>query len=314
MQYASTQANTSRAHVKPTVHYGRTNVLLLKTFDLLNFHCLTYSAVSDRHPDPQIGPQVYLGSDKNMKKIFGGMWWKGVWGVMAVWVEQRIEDHQEFHHPTTFSNVIMEQTSPSPNTMMLMHRLKAGDEVYLGRRTHRGAPPWNWWDIKWGAGLWYLGCQGGAPLILGILGWHGRDIGAGAAGCLWYPAGTNRGRKQGAKAHFSLSRFGDYPISLTLTSLTGPGEFNTIPFRRIEKNKTTSSIDWVVTFLQRLQHPVKASMVVILSDKWFSDFFFRLKAPPIYITLCYCKHHAIRMMHCVTSFCNKLLVCVTNGM
>ena len=54
---------------------------------------------------------------------------------------------------------------------------------------------------------------------------------------------TNRGRKQGAKAHFSLSRFGDYPISLTLTSLTGPGEFNTIPFRRIEKNKTTSSID-----------------------------------------------------------------------
>ena len=79
--------------------------------------------------------------------------------------------------------------------------------------------------------------SGGAPLILGILGWHGRDIGAGAAGCLWYPAGTNRGRKQGAKAHFSLSRFGDYPISLTLTSLTGPGEFNTIPFRRIEKTK-----------------------------------------------------------------------------
>ena len=122
--------------------------------------------------------------------------------------------------------------------------------------------------------------SGGAPLILGILGWHGRDIGAGAAGCLWYPAGTNRGRKQGAKAHFSLSRFGDYPISLTLTSLTGPGEFNTIPFRRIEKkNKTTSSIDWVVTFLQRLQHPVKASMVVILSDKWFSDFFFVWRLP-----------------------------------
>ena len=40
---------------------------------------------------------------------------------------------------------------------------------------------------------------------------------------------TNRGRKQGAKAHFSLSRFGDYPISLTLTSLTSPAELGTIP-------------------------------------------------------------------------------------
>ena len=67
----------------------------------------------------------------------------------------------------------MEQTSPSPNTMMLMHRLKAGDEVYLGRRTHRGAPPWNWWDIKWGAGLWYLGCQGGHPWYWGY--WGGTD-------------------------------------------------------------------------------------------------------------------------------------------
>ena len=75
--------------------------------------------------------------------------------------------------------------------------------------------------------------SGGAPLILGILGWHGRDIGAGAAGCLWYPAGTNRGRKQGAKAHFSLSRFGDYPISLTLTSFTSSGEFNNEFFSKL---------------------------------------------------------------------------------
>ena len=239
------------------------------------------------------------------------MWWKGVWGVMAVWVELGIIRSFTFHHfLQCYNGANIPLTKYNDAHAPIESR---GWSIFREEDTPGGAP------------LKLMGYQvrrrvvisrmsGGAPLILGILGWHGRDIGAGAAGCLWYPAGTNRGRKQGAKAHFSLSRFGDYPISLTLTSLTGPGEFNTIPFRRIEKNKTTSSIDWVVTFLQRLQHPVKASMVVKLSDKWFSDFFFRLKAPPIYITLCYCKHHAIRMMHCVTSFCNKLLVCVTNGM
>ena len=51
-----------------------------------------------------------------------------------------------------------------------------------------------------------------APLILGILGWHGQDIRAGAVvsrggGGL----GPTGGRKQEPKAHFSLSRFGDYP-------------------------------------------------------------------------------------------------------
>ena len=40
-------------------------------------------------------------------------------------------------------------------------------------------------------------------------------------------------RKHQAKAHFSLSRFGDYPISLTLTSFTSSGEFNNEFFSKL---------------------------------------------------------------------------------
>ena len=232
----------------------------------------------------------------------GSMGWTANWGSSRV------------SPSTTFSNVIMEQTSPSPNTMMLMHRLKAWDEVYLGRRTHRGAPPWNWWDIKWGAGLWYLGCQGGHPWYWGY--WGGTDGISGqelpaVCGIQQAPTGAgSRGPRlisafQGLGITLSPSR---WHLSRALVNLIQS------LFAELKKTKPLLLlIEQVVTFLQRLQHPVKASMVVKLSDKWFSDFF-HLKAPPIYITLCYCKHHAIRMMHCVTSFCNKLLVCVTNGM
>ena len=40
-------------------------------------------------------------------------------------------------------------------------------------------------------------------------------------------------RKHQAKAHFSLSRVGDYPISLTLTSFTSSGEFNNEFFSKL---------------------------------------------------------------------------------
>ena len=59
--------------------------------------------------------------------------------------------------------------------------------------------------------------------------WGGTD---GISGQEWYPmvsssgGGDPGGRGSRAKAHFSLSRFWDYPILLTLTSATGPAEFN----------------------------------------------------------------------------------------
>ena len=77
------------------------------------------------------------------------------------------------------------------------------------------------------------GILGRHPRYRGILGWHGQDIGAGAVGCLWYPIVSTEARKHQAKAHFSLSRFGDYPISLTLTSFSSSGEFNNEFFSKL---------------------------------------------------------------------------------
>ena len=167
----------------------------------------------------------------NMKKIFGGMWRKGVYmrgdgsmGWAANWGSSRVSPSHHFLQCDNGANIPLTKYNDAHAPIE-----SRGWSIFREEDSPGGAP------------LKLMGYQvrrrvvisrmsGGAPLILGILGWHGRDIGAGAAGCLWYPAGTNRGRKQGAKAHFSLSRFGDYPISLTLTSLTGPAELDTIHF------------------------------------------------------------------------------------
>ena len=199
--------------------------------------------------------------------------------LMAVWVELGIIRSFTFHHFLQCDN---------------------GANIPLTKYNDAHAPiesrGWSIFreeDSPGGAPLKLMGYQvrrrvvisrmsGGGTLDIGDIGvartgYRGRSC----RGCLWYPAGTNRGRKQGAKAHFSLSRFGDYPISLTLTSLTGPGEFNTIPFRRIKKSKTTSSIDWTSCHFSA-KTPASCQGFNGGQIVWQMVFrFFRLKAPPI---------------------------------
>ena len=62
-------------------------------------------------------------------------------------------------------------------------------------------------------------------LILGDIGVARTGYRELAAVCGIHQQATKRGPEAAAKAHFSLSRFGDYPISLTLTSLISSGEF-----------------------------------------------------------------------------------------
>ena len=156
------------------------------------------------------------------------MWWKGrlidggVGRVPKNWV------HQEFHIPT-FSNV-MEQTSPltkyndaRAHAGSACRGLKAKGMEYWGQATPGGplesdgisseAQGCDIKDVR--AQAWYWG----------ILGWHGQDIGSCWLSVVSTNQATKRGPEAAAKAHFSLSRFGDYPISLTLTSLISSGEF-----------------------------------------------------------------------------------------
>ena len=95
-----------------------------------------------------------------------------------------------------------------------------------------GGKWWNSAEFMWRILKGVIICEVKTLLILWV-GWLG-DIGVartgyqGRSGIPWYPVvvvGIQGGGSR-AKAHFSLSRFWDYPILLTLTSATGPAEFN----------------------------------------------------------------------------------------
>ena len=170
-----------------------------------------------------------LKFDDHLNKTNGGRWWKRRWGMVRMaWVPKKRELASIGVSPPHFLQHNGANIPPRAHPPCVRTIKSKGWSIFKV-----GASPWYRWDIKWG--LWYRGMSG-ASLILG-------DIGVARTGyrgrsCLWYPPLVSTvvstpptgGRKQGAKAHFSLSRFGDYPISLTLTSLTGPAELDTIHF------------------------------------------------------------------------------------
>ena len=185
------------------------------------------------HPRCQLSlhskPIGLIKFDDHLNKINGRRWWKSRWGMVRMaWVPKKRELASIGVSPPHFLQHNGANIPPRAHPPCVRTIKSKGWSIFKV-----GAFPWYWWDIKWG--LWYRGMSG-ASLILG-------DIGVARTGyrgrsCLWYPPLVSTvvstpptgGRKQGAKAHFSLSRFGDYPISLTLTSLTSPAELDTIPF------------------------------------------------------------------------------------
>ena len=123
-----------------------------------------------------------LKFDDHLNKTNGGRWWKRRWGMVRMaWVPKKRELASIGVSPPHFLQHNGANIPPRAHPP-----LKAKDEVYLGR----GRPL----DIDGisSEGCDIEGCQG-HPWYWGILGWHGRDIGAGAV-CgihhwypLWYP-------------------------------------------------------------------------------------------------------------------------------